>query len=402
MPTYSWTERKDIISHLSRMWESGKILSSMLNGREIFPVSIPVKGPKLEELGELYKEARDWARVLLSENNSGLLRVTTRRIKHRTLGHNEMPDRIWVDTADDAINLLRKKNGASRFAEMIDFTCKSCPPLLSHLERHPLEALALGKDWERCVSLSLWMARNPMPDIYIRQVDLPGIDTKFIERHKGLLARLFDILLPDSSLNMYAQGQKNFEARYGFKTEPLLVRIRLPLECPAFPKGVTEVTLPSEEFTNCKFGLEGQWSALFVENKTNFLAIPRARNLLIIWAKGYGFEFLKDARWLQDGKIYYWGDIDTHGFAILNQFRSVFPSAESILMDRNTLTLHRELWVEEPSPTSAYLDRLNNDETELYRDLYTNTLGTRVRLEQERIGFSMIMDRMKHLFEHST
>jgi len=381
------------------MWESGKILSSMLNGREIFPLSIPVKGPKPGELGEMYKEAREWARTLMDGNNPGV-RITTRYVNHRTLGRNEIPDRIWVDTANDAITLLRRRKEESRFNEMIDFTCELCPPLLTFLESHPLEALALGKDWERCISLSLWMIRNPVPDVYIRQIDLPGIDTKFVERHKGLLARLFDILLPGGPVNESARGRKNFETRYGFKAEPTQIRIRLPLECRAFPDGVTDVTLPSDEFAFLDLGIEERWSALFVENKINFLAIPRKKNLLIIWAKGYGFESLASARWLNGGKIFYWGDIDTHGFAILNQFRSIFPSAESVLMDRRTMTLHRELWGEEPSPTHATLERLDKDEAALYRDLCEDTLGTGIRLEQERLRFSTIMETMELLFEH--
>jgi hypothetical protein len=49
---------------------------------------------------------------------------------------------------------------------------------------------------------------------------------------------------------------------------------------------------------------------------------------------GYGFDNLAAALWLQQKDIYYWGDIDTHGFAILNQLRGFFPHAVSFLMDQ--------------------------------------------------------------------
>ena len=31
--------------------------------------------------------------------------------------------------------------------------------------------------------------------MYLRQVDVPGVDTKFIERHKGVLTELLDVQL---------------------------------------------------------------------------------------------------------------------------------------------------------------------------------------------------------------
>ena len=71
----------------------------------------------------------------------------------------------------------------------------------------------------------------------------------------------------------------------------------------------------------------------------------------------------------------YWGDLDTHGFAILNRLRQRFPRARSILMDRDTLLAHQSQWVTEPTPTRAALDRLTPAEQELYADLVDGTFG---------------------------
>ncbi len=43
---------------------------------------------------------------------------------------------------------------------------------------------------------------------------------------------------------------------------------------------------------------------------------------------------LAQAGWLARCQVYYWGDIDTHGFAILDQLRTHIPHARSLLMDR--------------------------------------------------------------------
>jgi hypothetical protein len=94
--------------------------------------------------------------------------------------------------------------------------------------------------------------------------------------------------------------------------------------------------------------------------------------------------------WLADRDLLYWGDIDTHGFAILNRLRAAFPAARSVLMDRATLMRHRSQWVRETTITGADLPLLTADEQQLYRDLAQQVPGPAVRLEQERIGFGWI------------
>jgi hypothetical protein len=99
---------------------------------------------------------------------------------------------------------------------------------------------------------------------------------------------------------------------------------------------------------------------------------------------------LEPLGWLACLDIVYWGDIDTHGFAILNRLRHHLPHARSMLMDRATLLDHRDHWVTEPSPTAAALDRLDQAESALYADLISDAYAPSVRLEQERISFSAV------------
>ena len=61
-----------------------------------------------------------------------------------------------------------------------------------------------------------------------------------------------------------------------------------------------------------------------------------------------------------------------------------------MLMDRTTLLAHRDQWVTEPSPTASSLEFLDGDEAALYADLVADSLGLSVRLEQERIRYSLV------------
>ena len=128
------------------------------------------------------------------------------------------------------------------------------------------------------------------------------------------------------------------------------------------------------------------------ENKVNGLAFPDMPGALVIFGLGYALDRLKEIHWLHKVALHYWGDIDTHGFAILNRLRSSFPDTASLLMDYETLMAHRELWGQEPSTDrfDGELPHLDEAEQTLFNNIKHNRFSNYVRLEQERIGFGWL------------
>lgn len=121
-----------------------------------------------------------------------------------------------------------------------------------------------------------------------------------------------------------------------------------------------------------------------LENEITYLAFPVPSAAMVILGGGYAVPVLELLSWLAGLDVVYWGDIDTHGFAILNRLRHHLPRVRSMLMDQATLLGHRAHWVTEPSPTTVNLDRLDSAESALYADLVVGSYGPSVRLEQER------------------
>jgi len=105
---------------------------------------------------------------------------------------------------------------------------------------------------------------------------------------------------------------------------------------------------------------------------------------------------LAQADWLAHCQVYYWGDIDTHGFAILDQLRAHVPHARSLLMDRATLLAFEDQWGIEETQTRRDLLRL--DAGSLYDDLRDNRIRPTLRLEQERIAFGWVEDALSVIF----
>ncbi|HEY5989516.1 MAG TPA: DUF2220 domain-containing protein, partial [Streptosporangiaceae bacterium] len=149
----------------------------------------------------------------------------------------------------------------------------------------------------------------------------------------------------------------------------------------------SELSVRTNELTAAPPGITAVY---VVENEITYLAFPAVEGAMVVFGRGYAASALEPLAWLANADLVYWGDIDTHGFAILNRLRQRFPQTRSVLMDRATLLAHRSHWITEPSPTDDPLELLNQNEARLYRDLVSNALGQSVRLEQERVRFSAL------------
>lgn len=234
---------------------------------------------------------------------------------------------------------------------------------------------------------------HPRPGIYLRQISLPEIDSKFIEQHKRLLSVWLDILLEPDAISREYTGVNGFEQRYGFIAKPGLVRFRI-LDENLFIHGLSDLSVTTDEFCTLDMAVN---NVFVTENDINGLAFPQFKRAIIIFGRGYCFDYLAQAHWLQNKVIWYWGDIDTHGFAILSQFRKYFPQTRSLLMDREILMFHCAHWVTENRQTLVDLPNLTIEEARLFDDLRYNRIGKAIRLEQEYVSYATLLRRLEHL-----
>jgi hypothetical protein len=255
-----------------------------------------------------------------------------------------------------------------------------------------MQVLAHREEWPRLLAVLDYFVAQPRPDRYIRELVIPGVDSKFIEGRKRLLAQLLDRVLPESAIDQGGTGlaRHGFERRYGLRYDQPLIRLRL-LDAALAGRfgGLTDISLPLGRFAT----LDPPCRRVFItENKINGLSFPPLPGSLVIFGLGYGVDSLRDAPWLRQREIHYWGDLDSHGFAILSQLRGWFPEVGSLLMDRETLLGCRDAWGQEPPDKrfTAEPEHLTAMELELFRELRDDRPGVRVRLEQERIPFDRV------------
>ena len=352
-----WTTPDDIRARVNREWQKGRLLAACLVGDSLYPWRIPLRAPSAANMPNEFDAVRQWIRLLAEsakrEGGAGY-RLESREIKHRQLGRNTIPVAAWLDTEQDALALIGKRREALRFQAILESAARVFPDLRPWFAQRPLLAIEHTDDWPALLEVLRWVVAHPRPNLYLRQIDVPGVHTKFIEHNKALLSELLDRVLPPEVTNTHVSGVRGFERRYGFRAKPVPIRFRL-LDRQLAIHGLSDLTVPSDEFA--QFAPDAR-RVFITENEINFLAFPQLPESLVIFGAGYGFEPLAQARWLHEKTIYYWGDIDTHGFAILDQLRAYFPAARSLLMDRETLLAHRALWGAEDKPLKRDLARL--------------------------------------------
>jgi hypothetical protein len=384
----NWTTADGLKAQLRRRWERGELLRCLVDGQSLFPLRLTLKGPNTTELAECFDAVRTWIAALVAVPQ---IRIEWRDVNHRIVGQQRVPQSAWVDHPDDAFALIGKRQAAARFSELQTLTRSRQPGLLTWLAKHPLRAIELAEDWERLLAVVDWLVRHPRPGIYLRQADIPGIHSKYIEMHRGVLVEWFDLVLLPQNIESDRIGASQFASRYGFLDKPVRIRFRMLDPSVALLPGprLPDIALDADSFASLAVPI---CRVFITENETNFLAFPLMRNSIVVFGAGYGWDALAKADWLKRCTIYYWGDIDTHGFAILDQLRARFDHVESFLMDRATLMTHKTLWGKEDDQVLHDLSRLTSAEQALFDELRDNRIRKGLRLEQERVGFRWVQD----------
>ena len=388
----SWSTAQDLRAQVMRLWERGELLREGLDAATSrFPLRLSLKTPSPDDITRRFDAVRAWVAAISTTPH---VRLEWQETRHRVQGSQRLPASAWVDSLGDALAWIGKRAEHARFRALYAQTATRQPALLPWLEKRPLRALELAAEWSRLLDVVSWLQAHPRPGVYLRQVDLPGIHTKFIESQRGVLADLLDLALPAAVIDAIRTGAQQFAARYGFLDKPVLLRLRVLDPALGLLPGAPcpDLALDADSFARLRLDLA---RVFITENETNFLAFPRVDKAIVIFGAGYGWEALARAQWLQRCPIHYWGDIDTNGFAILAQLRARFAHVESFLMDRATLLAHESLWGREDRPRAADSSRLTPDERSLYEDLRDHRIRPSLRLEQEYIGFGRLEETLK-------
>jgi len=386
----SWSTPADIHRILHRHWQAGDLL---VRAPTLFPLRIPLRGPAPAAIGRQLPAVRGWIQALEDGAQTAAGRgyvIETAPTSSRQLGTNTIPGAVLVPAVEDALALLGLESDWNRWQALRAITATRCPGLLPWLEREPLLPLAHAPVWEQALRVVAWMEANPRCGRYVRSLDIPGCDTKFIETQEALLRVLLDAALPAAAITA---GERGFAGRYGLRPRTVLIQVRI-LDPALMIDGMDHFAASLEQLSRLSLRPA---LVLVTENEINGLILPSISGAVAIFGRGYAVDVLPGIPWVRRARLVYWGDIDTHGFAILDRLRAGRPDATSMLMDEATLLTHRQQWVEEPEPVRTDLPRLTAEERMVHEGLARNRWGHQLRLEQERIRLDWMQERLARI-----
>ncbi|QQZ30211.1 hypothetical protein HMY34_16380 [Thiothrix subterranea] len=387
----------DIRTKAQKLWDSGRILQDAWAAGELFPWEIPFRKPNASAQMEQFAQVRGWITTLKQasvEAKGYGYRISYREVQHRQLGAQLLPDTISFDTRDDLLRFIQKKQAFPTLYQTGLETAAEFPVLRAWLLKYPTKLMEHASVWSALLAVCRYFLHHPRPERYLRELDIPGVDSKFIGQHKAILSELLDAVLPESAIDPDSTGlrQYGFERRYGLKYDEPLLRLRL-LDTALSPvAGITDVSLPLSQLAQWEIPCQ---RVFVTENKTNGLSFPDNAQAIVIFGLGYGVDALAEIPWLHTRPLIYWGDLDTHGFSILSRMRRHFPHTQSLLMDTQTLQQYAHLCVEEPENARCadILQHLQPEEVAVYQHLQQ----THQRLEQERIPMAYLQQQLTQL-----
>jgi hypothetical protein len=308
----------------------------------------------------------------------------------RTHGRNLFPQRIVFETQDDFLRYIGKQREFASFARSVEQIRSRYPELASWIRSHRKLLIDAADQVEGLLHVVDYLRQHSRPGLFAREIPIP-VDTKFIERNRRMLRDWLDRLLPP---HVIRADEEHFERRFGLRyAEPhILVRFLDPLLQQACGCPWRECSIPLHTLANTVIPAD---RVLIVENKVNLLTLPPLPGMLALGGLGNGVADLRYVPWLGQGDIWYWGDIDTDGFAILSRLRAVFPHTRSLLMDDATLRQWREALVTEGNGQPAALP-VNLNEAE--RIAFTMCAEENLRIEQERFPHEFVLDQLQTTF----
>ncbi len=364
----------------------------------VLPLSLSLD-PPVEKTGIRHQDVlREWIKTWRHWAGPGEVVWEIRRWKN--LGVQELPAGIIIRT----MNELTALSGTGPEWEKIQNRCREFLSQWPSLEQIlPKYAPVLGEcnedDYTRLRDMLLWLTRHGETNLYPRQIPIPGMDSKWLEQRKKIITPIAGAIKgipadhPDIDPEQAIVRDRTFYRVCGLRAPPRIIRIRL-LD-PALRSivgGLGDMGIPLQDAASLNLPVR---QAIVVENLQTGLAFTDIPGTVLVMGLGYHVSCLGRLPWLRDIPSWYWGDLDSHGFAILHRARKYLPRLISLLMDEETFLFHRALWVEEKSPSpSLFLDKLDDTEQALYRDITENRWGFRLRLEQERIAWDYAWKRI--------
>ncbi len=306
----------------------------------------------------------------------------------KKLGKQKWPSSITIETDEDYLYLIKKGEEVGQFKRQLSELVGWRKEIRSFLLDRTNAVLEYKPIWAEICNVVDYLMQNDVKGYYLRSLPLP-VHTKFIENNKAFIYSLLKHLAPERFPNVSVR----FEEALGLREKQYVYTMRWLDNALAvkYMHGHEVFGLSKAGLNNVNWEIEEVW---LVENETNLYLLPERRGALVLFSKGHAVTQLSNIPFLERAKLIYWGDLDEHGFIMLNNFRKIYRHAKSMFMDKQTVEQHRNQMLKQPEryKTEA-LEFLSDLEMEAFKILKQSN----GRIEQEQLNQHYLFNNIKLL-----
>lgn len=387
---------------------------------KIFFFPLAIKGSKGSASKDLVSRMNEVAPLIEESKQKNKKRMGYSlefgQINTRTNGMQTVIKNIYFETENDFLYFIKKENATQNFVSAIKILNSELH--LENQQQNLTVKINFNSDWihshhsELCDSHSdetnFWhsvclcvnyLFQNTSSNLYLRQLPVK-VHTKFIENNKALIQSLLVFSEPTVCDSIEENKKTSFERKYGIKEKPVLVRFRSldkKILLNANNLQVSEMILQFCDFELFnKADIFSKINRIFIiENEMVYLSFPDVADSICIWGHGFTATVFKSCTWFNKKEIFYFGDLDEHGFLILSDFRKYFPLTKSFCMDSRTLKTFDSFRSKGKSLSGNFIPQnLTEEEKLVFTELHNSASNNRDRLEQEHISNDYIEDAL--------
>ncbi|WP_019002168.1 Wadjet anti-phage system protein JetD domain-containing protein [Succinimonas amylolytica] len=372
-------------------------LVKRLTGERPFPLEISLQVPTQKEIVADIGAYRDFIRLWREFRFQELLR--RRNVEYRTVNGENVPARLVLRDWDD----LMKVASDRQRREIQVF-------------RRRTEKLGELSGCDSAVFCRLWRDLWDLPEedfrylcilypqlrpslgqgrVFIRALDVSGIDTKYIENHETLI---WNVIRAVAAFQGQSPEAASLYDYLGVLPKPANF-IFMRLMDPALASGMHGYTLFRVTAEELRRNPPPGHGLIVVENEQSGYMLPPLRDTVAIFGTGKNLEWARNS-WIRDGRrTVYWGDVDSWGFQMLAEFRrNCGMMVPSILMHADLLKSHAAKMAVERMAAVPDGDWLTPEEKGTLKMLADPEFPGN-RLEQEKIDQQLVRGELGKYFE---
>ena len=201
-----------------------KYLQSLILNESFFPLDVPVGEQKTTR--SFQEINNDITQLQLHEKKSkgfGYELIISQR-NYNKYGLQVYIDKICFFNEVDYLRFIKKEKDVLAFNQNYPKLIATFPTLKDWILRKPEKVIENAIKWNELLNVCNYFYNNPKPNLYIRQLPISNLHTKFIENNNSIITSLLNHLLPAEAID---KDTKDFEKRFGLLESEPSIRFRI-------------------------------------------------------------------------------------------------------------------------------------------------------------------------------